>query len=108
MELPDQFELLLPVLETKCAEMRAFDSAKLSPEDLWGYCINGLWRNQDIPALPLHEKVRRIFAIRMWDYVEYSQAEEFKADKWFSGPDSDDWRELLKPAPATRKRFDTR
>ncbi|WP_162287851.1 post-transcriptional regulator [Indiicoccus explosivorum] len=106
MEWPDQYEQLLPVLKTKCAEMRTFDQAKLLPEDLWVYCIQKVWRNEEVPAIPLHGKVQDILAVRLSDYVEYRQAEGFRTEDWFSGADSGDWAELLKPKAPGEKRFD--
>ncbi|AQQ55034.1 post-transcriptional regulator [Planococcus lenghuensis] len=104
---PQHYTLLLPVLEAKCTEMRLLESGRLTPEQLWAYCVQNIWRKKNIDGLALHEKVRDILNVRLSGYMEFRQLEGFKRDNWFSETAADDWKELLKSPAKGEKRFDT-
>lgn len=95
----DQYDIVLPFLESKCAEFHYFQYDTFTPEDLWQYCVKKKWKKKDIGDMRLHEMVNGIMEMTASDFVAYHQIEGFKGDKWFSEENMGDLEQLLRPSP---------
>ncbi|MTD29701.1 post-transcriptional regulator [Planomicrobium sp. YIM 101495] len=95
----DQFDIVLPVLQSKCSEFRFFEYDTVTPEDVWQYCIKKKWKKKDIGDMRLHEMVNDILALSPADYLTYHQIEGFKGDQWFSAEGAKELELLLRPSP---------
>src|SRR5699024_3464833 len=80
----DQYDVVLPALESKCSEFRFYQYATVTPKDLWKYCTDKKWKKRDIGDMRLHEMVNDILALSPAEYLSYYQIEGFKKDQWFS------------------------
>ena len=97
LKFTDQYDVVLPALESKIAEFRYFQYDTFSAEDLWDYCIKKKWRKKDIGDMMLHEMVNGIMDIRASDFVAYHQVEGLKGGNWFSEGNLANLEELLRP-----------
>ena len=94
----EQFDKVLPFLESKCSEFHYYDYDTTTPEELWQYCIKKKWRKKDIGEMRLHEMVNEIMEMTASDFVAYHQIKELKGDNWFSGIKKDELEQLLRPS----------
>ncbi|RNF40960.1 hypothetical protein EEX84_00995 [Planococcus salinus] len=95
----DQYEKVLPFLESKLSEFYHFEYDTFTSEDLWQYCIKKKWRKKDIGEMRLYEMVNDIMDMTASDFVAYHQIEGLKGDNWFSDIKQDDLEQLLRPSP---------
>ncbi|TWT26243.1 post-transcriptional regulator [Planomicrobium sp. CPCC 101110] len=98
LKYTDQFDTVLPALESKVEEFHYFGYDTFTAEDLWQYCLKKKWRKKDIGEMRLHEMINGIMEMTASDFVAYHQIEGFKGDNWFSGGKSEDLEQLLRPA----------
>ncbi|WP_422123074.1 post-transcriptional regulator [Planococcus sp. X10-3] len=99
----EQYDVVLPFLESKCEEFRHYDYDTSTPENIWQFLIKKKWRKREIGDMPLHEMVNEIMEMRASEFVAYHQIEGFKGDNWFSAGNSDDLEQLLRPNPKKTK-----
>jgi hypothetical protein len=97
LKFTDQFDTVLPALESKIEEYRYFGYDTFTTEDLWNYCVKKKWRKKDIGEMRLHEMVNEIMEMTASEFVTYHQIEGFKGDNWFSGEKNEDLEQLLRP-----------
>ena len=95
----DQYDIVFPFLESKCAEFHYFQYDTFTPEDLWQYCIKKKWRKKDIGDMRLHEMVNEIMEMTASEFVAFHQIEGLKGDSWFSEGNAEDLEQLLRPKP---------
>ncbi len=97
LKFTEQFEYVLPALQSKIAEFHYFQYDTFSEEDLWDYCIKKKWKKKNVAEMRLHEMVNSIMDIRASDFVAYHQVEGLKGGNWFSQDNLANLEELLRP-----------
>jgi len=98
LKYTDQYDTVLPALESKMEEFRYFGYDTFSTEDLWQYCVKKKWRKKDIGEMRLYEMVGDIMEMTASEFVAYHQIEGFKGDDWFSDMKQEDLEQLLRPS----------
>ncbi|MGI2326488.1 post-transcriptional regulator [Planococcus sp. YIM B11945] len=98
LKFTDQYDMVLPALESKVEEFHYFGYDTFTPEDLWQYCLKKKWRKKDIGDMRLYEMVGGIMEMTASDFVAYHQIEGLKGDNWFSDSKNFDLEELLRPS----------
>lgn len=99
IKFTDQYDTVLPALESKCAEFHYFQYDTFTPEDLWNYCIQKKWKKRDVGEMRLHEMVNDIMEMTASEFVAYHQVEGLRGGNWFSDMKHDDLEQLLRPSP---------
>ncbi|MDN7240377.1 post-transcriptional regulator [Planococcus sp. N028] len=98
LKYTDQYDTVLPALESKMEEFRYFGYDTFSTEDLWQYCVKKKWRKKDVGEMRLHEMVSDIMEMTASDFVAYHQVEGLRGDNWFSDMKHEDLEQLLRPS----------
>lgn len=98
LKFTDQYDAVLPALESKVAEFHYFQYDTFTTEDLWQYCLKKKWKKKDIGEMRIHEMVNDIMDIRASDFVAYNQVEGLKSGSWFTEGNMGDLEELLRPS----------
>lgn len=80
MQIPfsDLYEKVQLVLANKIEEFHYYGYNAITEQDLWGYCIDKVWRKQDVQNLRLHELTAGIFSAKASNVLSYMQISDFK------------------------------
>ncbi|GKW46836.1 post-transcriptional regulator [Planococcus sp. NCCP-2050] len=98
LKFTEQYEMVLPALESKCSEFHYFQYDTFTPEDLWQYCVKKKWRKKDVETMRLHEMVNEIMEMTASEFVAYHQVEGLKGGNWFTESGQEDLEQLLRPS----------
>lgn len=66
------------ILTSKVEEFHYFGYVTLTEQDLWSYCIDKIWRKQEVSLLKLHELASGIFNVRASEMINYMQINGLK------------------------------
>ena len=72
------YEKVQEILNNKVEEFHYFGYHSINEQDVWRYCIDKVWRKQDIQNLKLHELTSGIFGVRASEVVNYLQVNGLK------------------------------
>ena len=72
------YEKVQEILNIKVEEFQYLGYPSITPQDLWGYCIEKTWRKKDVENLRLHELTSGIFGASASQVSELLASERFK------------------------------
>jgi len=98
LKFTEQYEMVLPALESKCSEFHYFQYDTFTPKDLWQYCVKKKWRKKEVETMRLHEMVNDIMEMTASEFVAYHQVEGLKGGNWFTESGQEDLEQLLRPS----------
>lgn len=74
----DLYEKVQLILKNKIEEFHFYGYNALTEQDLWRYCIDKVWRKQDVQNLRLHELASGIFNVTASEVINYIQISDLK------------------------------
>lgn len=72
------YEKVQEILKNKVEEFHYYGYRSITTQDLWRYCIDKLWRKQDVQNLKLHELTSGIFRVSASQVLSYLQINDLK------------------------------
>ena len=72
------YERVQEILKNKVEEFHYYGYRSITTQDLWRYCIDKLWRKQDVENLKLHELTSGIFRVSASQVLSYLQINDLK------------------------------
>lgn len=72
------YEKVQEILNIKVEEFQYLGYPSITPQDLWGYCIEKTWRKKDVENLRLHELTSGIFGASASQVLNYLQVKDLK------------------------------
>ncbi|WKA60032.1 post-transcriptional regulator [Planococcus shenhongbingii] len=99
LNFTDQYDIVLPALESKCAEFHYLQYDTVTPEELWQYCIKKKWKKKNIGEMRLHEMVNDIMEMTASEFVAFHQIEGLRGANFFSEGNLAELEQLLRPTP---------
>ena len=72
------YEKVQEILKNKVEEYHYYGYHSITTQDLWRYCIDKLWRKQDVQNLRLHELTSGIFRVSASQVLNYLQISDLK------------------------------
>lgn len=72
------YEKVQEILKNKVEEFHYYGYRSITTQDLWCYCIDKLWRKQDVRKLKLHELTSGIFRVSASQVLNYLQISDLK------------------------------
>ena len=72
------YEKVQLVLTNKIEEFHYYGYNAITEQDLWRYCIDKVWRKQDVQNLRIHEVTSGIFSASASKVLSYMQIAGFK------------------------------
>lgn len=72
------YEKVRLILENKVEEFHYFGYDAITEQELWGYCIDKVWRKQEVTSLKLHELASGIFNVSASEVINYLQVNGLK------------------------------
>ena len=91
------YEKVQLVLTNKIEEFHYYGYNAITEQDLWRYCIDKVWRKQDVQNLRIHEVASGIFSASASKVLSYMQITEFKQTEMNSKLSEDELHFLLQP-----------
>lgn len=98
LNFTEQYNLVLPALESKCAEFHYMQYDTVTPENLWQFCVKKKWRKKEITEMRLHEMVNDIMGTTASEFVAFHQIEGLRGANFFSEENLAELEQLLRPA----------
>ncbi|MEI5905708.1 post-transcriptional regulator [Bacillus spongiae] len=88
------FDLLTPVLNSKCEELELLDYGKVSNQMLWSYLTRKKWKKaQDNPCFSA--LVNEVLAVKPGDFMNFQTVDAFRSPNWFTEVEEGDLNALL-------------
>lgn len=83
MQIPffSLYEKVQLILTNKIEEFHYYGYDALTEQDLWKYCVDKVWRKQDVQNLRLHELTSGIFGATASEVLSYVQMSDFKRNE---------------------------
>ena len=83
MQIPfsSLYEKVQLILTNKIEEFHYYGYDALTEQDLWKYCVDKVWRKQDVQNLRLHELTSGIFGTTASEVLNYVQMSDFKRNE---------------------------
>ena len=99
MQIPffSVYEKVLLILTNKIEEFHYYGYDALTEQDLWKYCVDKVWRKQDVQNLRLHELTSGIFGTTASKVLNYVQISDFKKNELNLKLSQDELHGLFEP-----------
>lgn len=99
MQIPfsELYEKVQLVLTNKIEEFHHYGYNSITEQDLWKYCIDKIWRKQDVQSLRIHELTAGIFSATASAVLNYMQMSDFKQMELNSQITEDEIQFLFQP-----------
>ena len=97
VDFTDQYDMVLPALESKIAEFHYMQYDTVTPESLWQFCLKKKWKKKNIEDMRLHEMVNDIMGTTASEFVAYHQVEGLKGASFFAEGNLAELEQLLRP-----------
>jgi hypothetical protein len=72
------YEKVLIILQNKVEEFHYLGYKAITEQELWGYCIDKVWRKEDVQNMRLHQLTSGIFNVSASQIIQYQQLHGLK------------------------------
>ena len=72
------YEKVQIILQNKVEEFHYLGYKAITEQDLWGFCIDKVWRKEDVQNLRLHQLASGIFNVSASEIIQYFQVHGLK------------------------------
>lgn len=99
MQIPfsQLYEQVQEILKNKVEEIHYFGYGSITEQDVWCYCIDKVWRKQDVQKLRLHELASGILGVSASEMLNYIQIKGLKHSNMQQMLSKDELAELFDP-----------
>lgn len=94
------------ILQNKIEEFHYLGYTEITERDLWNYCIDKMWRKEDIQNLRLHQIASGIFNVSGSEIIQYQQLQGLKQSSFDMKISEDDFKNLFQQLPLNLSKND--
>ena len=93
------YEKVQIILQNKVEEFHYLGYKAITEKDLWGFCIDKVWRKQDVQSLKLHQLASGIFNVSASEIIHYQQLHGLKQSSFDIQISEDELKNLFQQLP---------
>ena len=93
------YERVQIILKNKVEEFHYLGYKAITEKDLWGFCIDKVWRKEDVQNLRLHQLASGIFNVSASEIIQYQQIHGLKRSSHHLKISEDELKSLFQQLP---------